>query len=381
MTHIMCLEVAMKIDRKTIYAQSSDIKSRTYLEYRKDMKKKAIVELEIIDWLEKTLSEYYHAEVSVKKSGSDKYVWFLRKGSISGEADFIAEFDGKTENYEFQYSETDDLPYFDFKVSKVGKKVKNTRIPFTDKKFIYIIKSSSKYGIIEPEWIINNGVEAGVPAWGNRTAFRVPNDRFLQILNTADDLKPILEIVDQKIDILNFQSDFIKIEEQKLSNLLQEVIDKNKILQIMPNDLDSFFKVCFIIDRMNEIPVNANLWLVYLLSFYNEKLNSYQVAQLIYCIDFLYSKVELSKNEVDKVLEVLQAIKIYSEKNQKSDGRIETSLKLTPIDDLRNFLFIVNLLEDLIQDSIFNYNAKFKPIERIFENVKNISNISKIILI
>ncbi|MDE0518052.1 MAG: hypothetical protein OXH36_00635 [Bdellovibrionales bacterium] len=41
----------MKSDTKTIYAQSSDIKSRTYLEYRKDMKQKAIAELEILPWL------------------------------------------------------------------------------------------------------------------------------------------------------------------------------------------------------------------------------------------------------------------------------------------------------------------------------------------
>ena len=45
----------MKIDSKTRYAQSSDIKSRTYLEYRKDMKKKAIAEYEIIEWFEKKL--------------------------------------------------------------------------------------------------------------------------------------------------------------------------------------------------------------------------------------------------------------------------------------------------------------------------------------
>lgn len=31
-------------DATAVYAQSSDIKSRTYLEYRKDMKKKAIAE-------------------------------------------------------------------------------------------------------------------------------------------------------------------------------------------------------------------------------------------------------------------------------------------------------------------------------------------------
>lgn len=48
----------MKLNGKTIYAQSSDIKSRTYLEYRKDMKKKAIAELEVLDWLESKLKKY-----------------------------------------------------------------------------------------------------------------------------------------------------------------------------------------------------------------------------------------------------------------------------------------------------------------------------------
>ena len=53
----------MAIDSKTVYAQSSDIKSRTYLEYRKDMKKKAIAELEIIDWLENKLKELYNNKI------------------------------------------------------------------------------------------------------------------------------------------------------------------------------------------------------------------------------------------------------------------------------------------------------------------------------
>lgn len=47
----------MKLDGKTIYAQSSDIKPRTYLEYRRDMKKKAIAELEALEWLEKKLKQ------------------------------------------------------------------------------------------------------------------------------------------------------------------------------------------------------------------------------------------------------------------------------------------------------------------------------------
>jgi hypothetical protein len=49
----------MKLDGKTIYAQSSDIKSRTYLEYRRDMKKKAIAELEVLEWLGSKVKQLY----------------------------------------------------------------------------------------------------------------------------------------------------------------------------------------------------------------------------------------------------------------------------------------------------------------------------------
>jgi hypothetical protein len=141
----------MKTDPKTIYAQSSDIKSRTYLEYRKDMKKKAIAELETIDWISKKLTELYGEKTSVKKSGSDANIWFLRKGGISTESDFEAKHKGVIEKFEFQYANTDELDFFDFKVSKVGKKVGGKRVHFADRKFIYIIKSTLQYAIIETE--------------------------------------------------------------------------------------------------------------------------------------------------------------------------------------------------------------------------------------
>jgi len=64
-------------DPKTIYAQSSDIRSRTYLEYRKDMKRKAIVELEVLEWLENKLKELYTGkEVKVYKSGGERMSTF-----------------------------------------------------------------------------------------------------------------------------------------------------------------------------------------------------------------------------------------------------------------------------------------------------------------
>jgi hypothetical protein len=115
----------MKLDGKTIYAQSSDIKSRTYLEYRKDMKKKAIAELEILEWLESKVKQLYpKTQVKVYKSGGDKSLWFLRKGGVSREPDFIAEIE-----FEFQYAEKADLAFYDFKVSKVAKKKGDKRLP------------------------------------------------------------------------------------------------------------------------------------------------------------------------------------------------------------------------------------------------------------
>lgn len=148
----------MKLDRKTIYAQSSDIKSRTYLEYRKDMKKKAIAELEIIEWLESKVKELYpNEEVKVYKSGGDKFLWFLRKGGISREPDFTAEIGGKKIEFEFQYSDRTDLKFYDFKVSKVVKgKGKNQR-PIENKLFIYIHKPLQKYAIFGPDWVMKKG--------------------------------------------------------------------------------------------------------------------------------------------------------------------------------------------------------------------------------
>jgi len=72
------------MDAKTIYAQSSDIKSRTYLEYRKDMKKKAIIELELQEWLNETAKKVFEdRSLKIKKGGGDKFIWFLRKGGIT----------------------------------------------------------------------------------------------------------------------------------------------------------------------------------------------------------------------------------------------------------------------------------------------------------
>lgn len=369
----------MKIDAKTIYAQSSDIKSRTFLEYRKDMKKKAIAEYEVLDWFEKKLSEIYKIKVKVYKSGGDEHIWFLRNGGITGKADYKAIIDNKAEFYEFQYSDRKDLDYFDFKVSKVGKKVKGIRIPYENKQFIYIIKPTNEYAIFSPQWITENGKEAGVPAWGNRTAFRVPREKFLTIFQQDDNLKSVVSNINKKNEILNFQHKLVDLWKDELSYLLQNVIDENKIIKFVPKSLDNFFQICFILDNINRIPENSNLWLIYLLTFFDENLSLKNLAKLIYSLDFLYSKIELKQNEYSSLHDHVLKLFDYVKKSSKRDGTYQSSLLESPLNETRFALFSINLLEDLYQDLIVNYKVNLEPIQKIYQNVEDLNKTFEVI--
>ncbi|NMC00572.1 MAG: hypothetical protein GYA35_09865 [Thermoanaerobaculaceae bacterium] len=371
----------MKLDGKTIYAQSSDIKSRTYLEYRKDMKKKAIAELEILEWLERKVKELYpRKKVKVYKSGGDKFLWFLRKGGVSRDADFIAEIDdvGKIE-FEFQYAEKVDLDFYDFKVSKVAKKKGGKHEPIKEKYFVYIHKPQRKYAVFKPEWVLQNGEYGMVEAWRSY-AFRVPKEKFERLLNPDRKLNSLCWRIDAKNFILNFQHALIDINKDKLSYLLQGVIDENKIEKIIPKDLDSFFKICFILDNLNKIPQNANLWVVYLLSYINKSITLENISKIVYCIDFLYSKIDLEPNELTQLIgKVNDLIELINEFYQ-NDGSYRSSLTSSPLDETRYALFSINLLEDLIQDMIYYYSVEeLKPIKKIFEKVKNIEKTYRLI--
>jgi len=363
----------MKLDGKTIYAQSSDIKSRTYLEYRKDMKKKAIAELEVLEWLRNKVKGLYpKKQVKVYKSGGDKFLWFLRKGGVSREPDFIAEIDNAKIEFEFQYAEKVNLDFYDFKVSKVAKKKGGKRVPVENKFFVYIHKPFLKYAIFKPEWVLNNGEYGMVEAWRS-FAFRVPKEKFERLLKADPTLRGLCERTDAKNFILNFQHILIDINKDRLSYLLQGVIDENKIVKIIPKDMDSFFKVCFILDNLNKIPQNANLWLVYLLSYINKDSSLEDISKIVYCIDFLYSKIELKPNEltqlISRVKELIEKIKgLY-----QNDGSYKSSLVSSPLDETRYALFSINLLEDLIQDIIYYYSiTELEPITKIYENVRDV---------
>ena len=155
---------------RTVYARPSAIRSRSWLEYRRDMKKKAIDELEFLPYLQKLLTNKHGDEtLRVSKHGSDAQLWFNAKGSSPSRApDYLAYWgDGETRLYEFQLAEeTAGLRFFDFKEAKVGKKQRGLpREPYTDRDFFYIIKDAMRYAFIAPEWIARNGRISGVPAW------------------------------------------------------------------------------------------------------------------------------------------------------------------------------------------------------------------------
>ena len=362
--------VAPRLDAKTIYAQSSDIKSRTYLEYRKDMKKKAIAELEVLEWINyKIKSLYPKEEVKVYKSGGDKFLWFLRTGGVTREPDFIAEVGNRRIEIEFQYAEKIGLPFYDFKVSKVSKKRDGKNIPYENKIFIYIHKPTYRYAIIDPSWIIENATIGMVQAW-RCDAYRVPKDEFEKILKEDRELEDICSKIEAKNFILNFQHELIEINKEKLSHLLQIVIDEKKIVTIMPEGLDNFFKICFILDNLNKKPLNTNMWLIYLLSYVNEKLMLEDISKIVYCIDFLYSKTTLKENELEEVSKKINEILNQIHKYAKEDGSYVSSPKVAPLEETRYALFSINLIEDLIQDMTYNYPcSNFTPIKKIYEKV------------
>lgn len=350
------------MDAKTTYAQTSDIKFRTYLDYRRDMKKKAIAELEIFDWLKEKAGQ------DLQKSGGDHFLWFLRKGNVTREPDYKTQ----DKNVEFQYAEDDHLDFFDFAVSKITKKLKSgKREPHKDRLILYIIKSLNSYAIFEPEWVFKNGKIGEVVAW-RKDGYRVPKNKFLKIFEKDTKLEKIIKTINAKNKILYFQHELININKERLAYLLEKVVDEEKIVEIIPNDLNSFFKICFILDNLNKIPKNANLWFVYLTSFISENFSSEEMFEIVYCLDFLYSKINLKTNEINILEEKIKKSVNWLKNHEQKDGTFKTSAKISPLEDTRYCLFIANILEDLTQDSLFYYQPKnLLPITRIYQILSN----------
>ena len=377
----------MKFDSKTIYAQSSDIKSRTYLEYRRDMKKKAIAELEVKKWLEKLLQkEYQNKKITVEKYGGDKFLWFLRGGGITQASDYIIK--GMSENeifIELQYAH-EEMTCYDFKRSKVGIKKKGVpkRIPKNNLKFLYLIQSLPKYAMLSPDWIIKYGIDKVSAAWGSREVYAIKNEDLATQQKEDKELEKIWSAINIKNRLFEFQHQKIEKIKEELSYLLQEVIDEEKIVQIIPKSFESFFRICFILDSIGKIPKNVNLWLIYVLHFFNGKNTSEELTKIIYSVDFLYSKTLLTQSELETLSDFIKQTLLNIKNYQQNDGSYKTDKNLSPIEETRNIIFCINLLDDLIQDILYYYpeesqNFGLKPVEKIFENVGSIEKVYEFI--
>lgn len=351
---------------KVTYAQSSDIKSRTFLEYRRDMKKKAIAELEFLPFLGKLL-----APARVEKHGGDADLWFVqRTGRISQAPDYKATLDGgKTMLYEFQYAESlDRLSHFDFKISKVGVKRRGERQPHTDRKFFYVLKPLAQYAFVEPAWIMQHGKVGAVPAWGSRPAYRVPvADLHGLAQDGGEDMRAIIEAVDDKNLLLTFQDDFLKRESLKLSEALRRVVDDRQQMAILSSDLAGFFSVCFLMERLGSEPEAHGLWLVYLLSLFKPGMPSLDFARWAFAMDFLYFKTPALAGKVRQtVQEALAAAREEVQRRAQQDGSFADSGQGSQAEATRHFLFAANLLEDMWQDLAVAYGG-IPRVSRIFE--------------
>ncbi len=363
---------------KIVYAQSSDIKSRSHLEYRRDMKKKAIAELEFLPLLQNILAKRYDdPSLTVKKHGGDAHLWFSPNGKINRDPDYIARHgNNRSSLYEFQYAEkTTNLSHFDFKLSKVGIKKEGQRIPHKDREFFYVVKPEAQYAFISPDWIMSEGTEGSVPAWGSRAAYRIPANKFKAILQDGDiDMQNTIRAIDEKNTLLTFQHEFLNLEAKKLSNALQKVIDDKQIIKIMPSSLQGFYEVCFILNSINKTPVNCGAWMVYLISLFNEKITAIELAQFMFTLDFLYFKCEeIKPNEETALINVIKQVTGFVTNYPSTNGFFTKNPKESPAEETRQVLFSLNLLEDLTQDVVINLKADLPLIKKIFQSVNDLS--------
>lgn len=350
------------------------------------MKKKAIAELEVLPFLEEVLKRRQgDNDLWVSKHGGDAELWFHSSGTgVTGTPDYLAQWGDEESQtnkflYEFQLvEESNSLQFFDFKVSKVGKKQRGgQRIPYSDREFFYVVKDKAQYAFITPQWITDNGEVGGVPAWGNRSAYRVRRDLFLpRLIDGGADLEQIVAIVNDKNFLLEFQAEFLEREKCELSHELQQVVDEDRLLKIVPRTLAGFFRVCLLLDSIGKAPDAPGIWMVYLASFFDNGMKAADFARYLYALDFCYFKCcQVQRNErtvLKCAIEQATAYvgRIFASAEKKGFARDPNE---APIDVLKQILFSINLLEDIRQHAVVNMDIDLPKTTRIFEMVPDVA--------
>lgn len=371
------------------YAQSSDIKSRTWEQYREDMKRKAIRELECLPLLQALLTERAGGRpVSAHKHGVDEVLWFDPKAHLSRQPDYRAVGpDGAVMMYEFKMSVKENLKFFDFKKTNVRRTRRPPHALHEDREIFYVARAEAKNGFVSPRWVMENGHVGPVPAWGNREAYRVPRDRFLPMLSDGGDrLQAVLRTMKVKELLLEFQAGFLRNEQERLAGRLRRVVDEGVAFSIIPKTLDGFFEACFLMKHLTRFPDDAGLWLVYLFSLLDADMAPTRLARAMYAIDSLYfraidvSSHGLRDNEhrimVDGLRQIRERIRTYSWTGESVDPTV------SPLEELRQMVFVVNLFEDWRQDVFYRWGERphppeVRPAGTIFESIPEVAEVAR----
>lgn len=371
-------------DAKAIFAQTSSSVGRNRAEYRLAMKNKAIVELEFMPLLQQILAEQFNdSQIVVCKYGVDAELWFHIGRPPTGEPDYEATLsDGEKHLYEFQIADKSNLKFFDFKVSKIRKKKRNgEEIVHNDRKFFYVVRHEKKIGFISPSWIYENGEYGFVSAWRSY-AYRVPRKIFLNKLREADDrLGEILEVVDAKKYLLDFQHKFITDQKSQLSSRLKRVVDENEKFEIVPNTIEGFFETCLIMNTIEGFPDNPDIWLIYLLTHLErEDLTPHKLAMIVFSIDFLYfGAIEKTfKFSDENQIYILRGVDLMESHIQRFTwNKSIINPRVSLLEQVRQMLFVVSYFEDWRQHVAYKWNSvatsgSVRKAGKIFEDIPDL---------
>lgn len=341
----------MPRNSKTTYAKSSDIKGRSYLEYRRDMKRKAIVELDARPWIENVLSRYYNANVRVEKSGGDRFLWFLRTGGISREPDFIAHIDSKKHKIEFQYASIE-TRYYDFKISKVSTKRRQERVPKEDLLFIFIDMPSKRYALLSAKWIVENAEIGEVAAWRS-SAYRVPAESLKHKLQDDPSLEALILKISHKLRILDFQHKLYDQQKEAFREKLEASVLGDVPYQVVPSTLEGLYEACFILQALEKYPQDPHRWIERAQVFQDSLQNLQQAFQLAFCVDFLYFSIPPEQNlDTAALLRMVNTLRDFVRRAYDPHSGAYIHGGGNPCEETQCALFVINLLEDIIQDML-----------------------------
>jgi len=386
-----------KTDPRITYAKSSDIKGRTYLEYRRDMKRKAIAELESLEWIQGVLQKAYpESQVRVEKSGGDRFLWFLRGGGVSREPDYVATIGNDKYKIEFQYAEKANIDFYDFKVSKVSKQDKKTnmRLAKEDVLILYIDKTEGQYALLPTAWIIQNGTIGEVAAW-RTNAYRVPAEKFRTNFKQDDALPLLIQRIDDKNTLLEFQHALYDRVKRDLQQKIEDAVLNGVDFRLIPMTIEGFFEACVILEAMERCPDALDVWFLNALQFADEAATLEKVFRASFCLDYLYfcKPVPSSANERAQADDWLRhlgdVLRIIVEKVNEAysgKGRFQSGHRKDYCEETRYALFAINVAEDMIQD-IWHYYPEIAssiqgfhtPIRRIYQSISEFTEIAKFV--